>query len=109
MSEEHTGPNGHNRLLSALNTADFALLAPHLKSSHLKQGVVLQEADDRIEQVYFPYSGMISLLAVMEAAMESRPQQSDAKARSASWWDLAAATPRAGRSSNWKARSPPLT
>jgi CRP-like cAMP-binding protein len=67
MSEEHTGPNGHNRLLSALNTADFALLAPHLKSSHLKQGVVLQEADDRIEQVYFPYSGMISLLAVMEA------------------------------------------
>jgi CRP-like cAMP-binding protein len=31
------------------------------------QGFVLQEPDDPIEQVWFPQSGMISLLAVMES------------------------------------------
>jgi CRP-like cAMP-binding protein len=59
--------NGQNRLLASLVPADFALLAPHLKEVSPKQGVFLQEAGDPIEQVYFPQSGMISLLAVMEA------------------------------------------
>jgi CRP-like cAMP-binding protein len=67
MTAEYDGRKDHNRLLSALTPSDFALLAPHLKSSHLKQGVVLQESGDPIAQVYFPYSGMISLLAVMAA------------------------------------------
>jgi CRP-like cAMP-binding protein len=59
--------NGQNRLLASLVPADFALLAPHLKEISPKQGVFLQESGDPIEQVYFPQSGMISLLAVMEA------------------------------------------
>jgi CRP-like cAMP-binding protein len=67
MTAEHEGSNDHNRLLSALAAADLALLSPNIKFSHLKQGIVLQEAGDPIAQVYFPHSGMISLLAVMEA------------------------------------------
>ena len=53
--------------MAALLPADFALLASHLKDTHFEQGVVLQEAGGRIEQVYFPHTGMISLLAVMQA------------------------------------------
>lgn len=67
MTSPSAGLNGHNRLLAALSPADFTLLSPHLKDSHLKQGLVLQEAGDPIERIYFPKSGMISLLAVMEA------------------------------------------
>jgi CRP-like cAMP-binding protein len=59
--------NRQNRLLAFLAAGDFALLAPHLKDISPKQGTVLQEAGDPIELVYFPHSGMISLLAVMEA------------------------------------------
>jgi CRP-like cAMP-binding protein len=59
------GLNGRNRLLAALTASDFALLAPHLESTRYKQGIVLQEPGEPIERVYFPESGMISLLAVM--------------------------------------------
>jgi CRP-like cAMP-binding protein len=54
-----------NRLLATLPRADFDHLYPHLKEVHFEQGVILQEAGDPIEQVYFPHDGMISLLAVM--------------------------------------------
>jgi CRP-like cAMP-binding protein len=67
MVAANAGLNGRNRLLAALESSDLALLSPHFKYSHLKQGTVLQEAGDPIEHVYFPQSGMISLLAVMEA------------------------------------------
>jgi CRP-like cAMP-binding protein len=67
MTASHNDLNGRNRLLAALAPDDLALLSPHMKYSHLKQGVILQEAGDSIEHVYFPQSGMISLLAVMEA------------------------------------------
>jgi CRP-like cAMP-binding protein len=62
-----TSPNGRNRLLAELLPIDFALLAPHLRDAHYKQGVLLQNAGDPIERVYFPQSGMISVLAVMQA------------------------------------------
>jgi CRP-like cAMP-binding protein len=67
MTTPRVGPNGRNRLLAALDPEDVELLSAHLKSSHLRQGVVLQEAGDPMDQVYFPQSGMISVLAVMEA------------------------------------------
>ena len=67
MTAQFTGLNGGNRLLASLGPADLALLSPHLKDSQLKQGMVLQQAGDPTERVYFPNSGMISLLAVMEA------------------------------------------
>lgn len=55
-----------NRLLAALRPTELALLQPHLKEVQLEQGVILQEQGERIERVYFPNSGMISLLAVMD-------------------------------------------
>ena len=54
-----------NLLLAALPAKDLALLAPHLKEIMLEQGAVLQEQGERIDQVYFPHDGIVSLLAVM--------------------------------------------
>jgi CRP-like cAMP-binding protein len=62
---KHPGPNGANRLLAALTPADFGLLVPHLIDMELEHGALLHEQDDAIEHVYFPRSGMISLLTVM--------------------------------------------
>jgi len=54
-----------NRFLAALQAPDFALLAPHLRSVALEHGAALYESGDDIEHVYFPLSGMISLVVVM--------------------------------------------
>src|SRR5215470_16972018 len=54
-----------NRFLAALRAQDFALLAPHLRSVSLEYGAALHEAGDDIEHVYFPQSGMVSLVVVM--------------------------------------------
>src|SRR5262249_15856432 len=51
-----------NRLLAALPEQAIALLAPDLRQSTLPQGVVCYGAGDPIDQVYFPQTGMISLL-----------------------------------------------
>jgi CRP-like cAMP-binding protein len=63
MDQPHS--HGPNRLLGTLPAPDFALVAPHLKKMQFDQGAMLQEAGERIEQVYFPATGMISLLTVM--------------------------------------------
>jgi CRP-like cAMP-binding protein len=55
-----------NRLLAALEPADYALLTPHLCSAYFAQGAVLQEQEARVAHVYFPMSGMISLVSVMD-------------------------------------------
>jgi CRP-like cAMP-binding protein len=54
-----------NRLLASLSAADLALLAP-FRESHLPRGMVLQEPGREIEHVYFPLSGMISLIMRMQ-------------------------------------------
>lgn len=66
VQRDRSSWSGRNRLLAALPHADLALLKPHLSEVVLEQGVVLQEQGDRVEQVYFPEEGMISLLAVMQ-------------------------------------------
>lgn len=55
-----------NRLLATLGQADFARIAPHLRNVPLVQGAVLQEQETPVEEVYFPFSGVISLISVME-------------------------------------------
>jgi CRP-like cAMP-binding protein len=57
---------GENQLLTALSASDYALLRPHLKEVRIEQGSVLQDHGERIQYVYFPLSGMISLLSVMQ-------------------------------------------
>jgi CRP-like cAMP-binding protein len=58
-------PVRRNRLLALLPPADFSLLAPHLKEVPIERGAVLHEPGDQILHVYFPHSGMISVVAVM--------------------------------------------
>lgn len=58
------GPTS-NKLLVALTSADFTLLLPHLTTAALEQGTVLCEAGDEVSHVYFPLSGMISLVVVL--------------------------------------------
>ncbi|MDO8878284.1 MAG: Crp/Fnr family transcriptional regulator [Pseudolabrys sp.] len=55
-----------NRLLDSLPAAEIALLKPHLKAFVMEQGALLQEPGDQISHIYYPLSGMISLLAVMK-------------------------------------------
>jgi CRP-like cAMP-binding protein len=54
-----------NKLLAGLPNKDFEKLSPHLISGSFAQGTVLAEAGNKIDDVYFPLSGMISLVAVM--------------------------------------------
>jgi CRP-like cAMP-binding protein len=53
----------HNRLLSALNRADFDLLQPDLEpvALELRQWVI--EAGQPVQQIYFPEHGIVSILA----------------------------------------------
>jgi CRP-like cAMP-binding protein len=61
---EHATKVG-NRLLAALPSADFALLAPYLQRLSLEQDSVLVRSGDRIEQVHFPGSGTIAFMVDM--------------------------------------------
>jgi len=54
-----------NKLLASLPRGHFELLAPLLTTVSLSQGIVLAEPGDELDHVYFPHSGMLSLLAVM--------------------------------------------
>jgi CRP-like cAMP-binding protein len=51
-----------NRLLAALPCQTLASFGQDLKQVSLSQGTVCYEPGDRIDRVYFPISGMISLL-----------------------------------------------
>ena len=55
-----------NLLLSALSREEYAPLRPHLAEVRLKQKTILQQAGTPITHVYFPLSGMISMLAVLK-------------------------------------------
>jgi CRP-like cAMP-binding protein len=55
-----------NKLLSSLPRDQFDLLSPHLVTQSLAQGLVLMEAGDEFDYVYFPHYGMLSLLAVLK-------------------------------------------
>jgi CRP-like cAMP-binding protein len=75
MSDSPVSPNG---LLASLSPADFELLRPHLEPVEFKNEAVLYAAGDKIDRVYFPHSGIISLVVelaggqAIEAAMVGR-------------------------------------
>jgi CRP-like cAMP-binding protein len=62
-----------NCLLASLALPDLAPLARHFKRVALDHAAVLQEQDAPVESVYFPLSGVVSLLSVMQSgeAVES--------------------------------------
>jgi CRP-like cAMP-binding protein len=55
-----------NQFLASLSPADYARLAPSLKPIALEQGKLLHEPGEEIKQIYFPQTGMISLLRVVK-------------------------------------------
>ena len=57
-------PTIRNSLLAALAEHDFALLEPHLTLVTLRKGDVLAEANQPIENVYFPETALGSVVAV---------------------------------------------
>jgi CRP-like cAMP-binding protein len=54
-----------NKLLAALPYADIEALKSHLTIVPIAQGTLLFNVDDEIDYVFFPLSGMISLLVVL--------------------------------------------
>jgi CRP-like cAMP-binding protein len=67
-----------NHLLASLGAENTAALLPHLKVLDLPQETVLFETGDTIETVYFPLSGVVSVVVdlangeMIEAAMIGR-------------------------------------
>jgi CRP-like cAMP-binding protein len=64
LAENHTAAHRENRLLAALPATALSLLAPRLKLTPLRQGEVVFEFGDPVDRVYFPRTGVISLLVV---------------------------------------------
>jgi CRP-like cAMP-binding protein len=56
-----------NRILRQLSADELKSIQPWLTLVQLQSNVVLHEQGGPIEQIYFPLSGMVSLLAVMQS------------------------------------------
>ena len=55
-----------NKLLAALSHADSEALKIHLTIVPAKQATVLFDVGDEVDQIYFPLSGMVSLLVILK-------------------------------------------
>jgi CRP-like cAMP-binding protein len=55
-----------NHLLAALPAADFERLRPSMRLTGLPLGAVLNESGGQMRDVYFPVSGLVSLLYTLE-------------------------------------------
>ena len=66
MNPLRSATTSRNRLLDSLPPADRAVIDPHLKDVTLRARELLHEAQDDIQQIYFPHSGMISIFAVVD-------------------------------------------
>jgi CRP-like cAMP-binding protein len=64
--DTHTPSALANKLLAALPHADFEALKSHFTIVPVAQGTLLFEVDDEVDQIFFPLSGMISLLVVLK-------------------------------------------
>ena len=70
MSEPTTHPQSfsprQNHLLAALTAGELELLLPHMTLTELALGAVLYEPGSRMDEVFFPVSGLVSLLYTLE-------------------------------------------
>lgn len=64
--DARTAPLGTNGILRRLPVKTLSLIEPHLQQMKLAQGTVLHEAAEAITFVYFPLSGMVSMVAVLQ-------------------------------------------
>ena len=65
--DARAAPLGANGMLHHLSKKALGLVEPHLHKVKLAQGVILHEAGETIANVYFPLSGMVSMLAVLKS------------------------------------------
>jgi CRP-like cAMP-binding protein len=65
--DARSAPVRANGIFQVLSSKTLALLDPHMRKVKLPQGTVLYEAGDTISYVYFPISGMVSMLAVLKS------------------------------------------
>ncbi len=71
-------PRASNLFLASLPEADYEAVRPHLKSVELPQSTVLFDIGTPIHQVYFPHSGVVSIVVdlasgdTIESAMIGR-------------------------------------
>src|SRR4249919_2190940 len=54
----------HNRLLLALPASNLKRLMPELEQIHGQRGQVLMDADSSLDHIFFPDSGVVSVVAV---------------------------------------------
>ena len=66
MAQPHRDGHLRNRLLAAMPASAFSLLEANLRATAFKQGAVVQEVGQPIEQIYFPQNGMISLMVITQ-------------------------------------------
>src|SRR3954451_21062740 len=59
-----------NRVLARLSRADYAFIEPHLEVVDLPVRKVLQPRNKRVEEVYFPESGIASVVANGDRSLE---------------------------------------
>ena len=62
MDSTHHSPNS---LLASLSSTDFELPRPHLRTVELVHQALLVKAGDTLTRVYFPHSGVISLVVCL--------------------------------------------
>jgi CRP-like cAMP-binding protein len=59
-----------NRLLASLSQADMEMLLPHLRVAPLTHRTILFSAGEPISRVYFPHTGIISLVVELSDGQE---------------------------------------
>jgi CRP-like cAMP-binding protein len=73
-----TSPQSSNRLLASLSSSELSALQPQMTPVNLAQDTVLFEAGQEVDRIYFPHSGIVSLVVrlasgdIIEAAMIGR-------------------------------------
>ena len=77
MAKSRRSPNN---FLASLSSSDFKFLHPHLKLIELQHETVLFETGANVKNVYFPHSGIISLVVPLkrwanDRSRHDRPRQ----------------------------------
>ncbi|RTL65609.1 MAG: Crp/Fnr family transcriptional regulator [Hyphomicrobiales bacterium] len=64
MAQQHVDISCRNRVLNAFSAEDFEIVQPHLEKVPLKFRQRLQSENRAIKHVYFPESGLASIVAI---------------------------------------------
>lgn len=70
MSKQKASRRPHNQVLTSLSSADFALLQPNLVEVALTLRLELEPANKPIKHIYFPLSGIGSVVAQSSSRLQ---------------------------------------